>query len=91
MNDPAKINIDDTRSWLNEQGLLEFMVKAIKGDVINNQRLSLRDRVHLASKLSNKILPDLKSVSETKTETIDVNIRYQATQELISSVTNTNS
>jgi len=78
--------IEETRAWLNEQGLLEFMVQAIKGDVINNQRLSLRDRAHLAAKLSNKILPDLKA-SEQKT-IIDhqVNIQYQATAELISDV-----
>lgn len=91
MKNVVTTSADETRAWLNEQGLLEFMVKAIKGEVINNQRLSLRDRVHLASKLSNKILPDLKSVNETKTETIDVNIRYQATQDLITSVTDAES
>lgn len=86
MTQDKKTQIDEMRDYLHDQGLLEFMVKAIKGDVINSQRLCLRDRAHLAAKLSNKILPDLKA-SEQKT-TIDhqVHIRYQATQELISDV-----
>lgn len=81
-----KTQIDEMRDYLHDQGLLDFMVRAIKGDVINNQRLSLRDRAHLAAKLSNKILPDLKA-SEQKT-IIDhqVNIRYEATQKLISDI-----
>jgi hypothetical protein len=86
MNDIAKTSIEDTRAWLSEQGLLEFMLGAIKGNVINNQRLSLRDRVHLASKLSNKFLPDLKATEQKTTIKHTVNIRYQATQDLISDV-----
>lgn len=85
INTPIK-EPEDIRAWLNEQGLLEFMVKAIKGEVINNQRLSLRDRVHLASKLSNKLLPDLKATEQKTTVEHTVDIRYQATQDLISDV-----
>ena len=81
--------IEETRAWLNEQGLFEFMVQAIKGDVIQNQRLSLRDRTYLAAKLSNKLHPDLKSTKQKATIDHQVHIRYQATAELINSVTDT--
>ena len=62
------------------------MIKAIKGDVINNQRLSLRDRVHLAAKLSNKLMPDLKATELKTTIEHQVNIQYQATADLLSDV-----
>lgn len=77
-----KTQIDEMRDYLHDQGLLEFMVQAIKGDVINNQRLSLRDRAHLAAKLSNKLLPDLKATEQKTTIDHQVNIRYEATAAL---------
>jgi hypothetical protein len=46
MMEMPKTQIEETRAILHEACLFEFMLKAIRGDVINNQRLSLRDRVH---------------------------------------------
>lgn len=86
MSNITATNADETRAWLSEQGLFEFMVKAIKGDVINNQRLSLRDRVYLSAKLSNKLLPDLKATEQKTTIDHQVNIRYQATADLLSEI-----
>jgi|AntRauTorcE11897_2_1112592.scaffolds.fasta_scaffold20884_1 hypothetical protein len=77
---------EKTRAWLNEQGIFEFILKAINGEIINNERLSLRNRTSAAIKLSNKLLPDLKSTEMKKTETVDINVRYTATQALISDI-----
>lgn len=86
MKQPSHESTKDMRQWLNEQGLIELMVSAVNGEVIDNQKLSLRQRTSLALKLSDKFLPDLKSSEVKKTAKIDVNIQYQATQDLISDV-----
>jgi hypothetical protein len=86
VNDIAKTQ-DELREWLAEQKLLEFVVRAIKGDVIHNQRLTLKSRVYFATKLTSKMLPDLKSAEQKTTVHVDANIRYTATAELISNIT----
>lgn len=74
---------DTTREWLAQKNILDVVVKAIQGEEINGETLRLKDRVNFALKLSNKLLPDLKSTEQKKTETLDVNVRHSATAELL--------
>jgi hypothetical protein len=86
VNDITKTQ-DELREWLSKQELLEFVVRAIKGDVIHNQRLTLKSRVYFATKLSNKLVPDLKTSEQKTTVHVEANIKYTATAELIANVT----
>lgn len=77
-----------TREWLAQKGVLDLIVDAISGKEIedangNKEVLKLKDRINFAMKLSNKILPDLKSTESKKTEQINVNVKHQATQDLL--------
>lgn len=74
---------EQTREWLAQKGILDIIVAAIKGNEIDGEKLKLKDRVNFALKLSNKLLPDLKSSEMKKTETHDINVRHTATQDLL--------
>jgi len=80
-----------TRKWLEQQGILQIVVDAIRGEAKDakgkklaaSEQLSTRDRVNAALKLSNKILPDLKSSEQKTNITIDQNVRHTATHDLL--------
>ncbi len=80
---------DVLRRWIHDHELVEFLLRAVSGEVFNNQRLSLRDRCNLATKLLNKTLPDMKTVEciQSPSDSPDA-VTYQATQNLLQSALN---
>ena len=90
-NEDGSVDIAEaTRAWLEQQGILQIVVDAIKGVAKNDKgriiaadQLSLKDRVNFAMKLSNKILPDLKSSEQKQTVNIEHNVRHTATHDLL--------
>ena len=72
-----------TRKWLAQQDFLSTIIKAINGEEINGERLKLKDRITFGLRLSNKLIPDLKSTEQKKIFEGNFNLNYQATKELL--------
>ena len=72
-----------SREWLAQKDFLTIVLDAINGKTINGEKLRLRDRVNFALKLSNKILPDIKSIEQKQIVKKDIHIHHSATQELL--------
>lgn len=72
-----------TRQWLSQQDFLSTIIKAINGEKINGEVLKLKDRIAFGLKLSNKLIPDLKSTEQKKIFEGNFNLNYQATKELL--------
>ena len=90
-SDDGTIDIADaTRKWLEQQGILQIVVDAIKGKakneagkVIEKDQLTLKERVNFALKLSNKMLPDLKASEQKTTISVDATVKHTATNNLL--------
>lgn len=72
-----------TRKWLAQQDFLSTIIKAINGEEINGERLKLKDRITFGLRLSNKLIPDLKSTEQKKIFEANLNLSYRATQDLL--------
>ena len=72
-----------TRKWLSQQDFLTIIIKAINGDKIDGERLKLKDRITFGLRLSNKLIPDLKSTEQKKIFEANFNVNYQATRDLL--------
>ena len=72
-----------TRKWLSQQDFLSTIIKAINGEKIDGEVLKLKDRIMFGLRLSNKLIPDLKSTEQKKIFEANLNLSYQATRELL--------
>lgn len=81
--DPQGDIQDLTRSWLCRQNFLDIVVRAINGEEIEGEKLKLKDRIAFALKLSNKIIPDIKSIVTKGSVDHNINMPVSATQQLL--------